>query len=348
MQTGATMEIGALPLDRDRLLNRAPRTPTRLVSASGHLGSGATSADMALPLHRSIAEAFSAIAAAGTEAETVRIVDSAFYAGVMLNWPANLRHLIVEAAAGARPMLELAGSTPGAAAYDTLALTGLALLPTTSPFNLALPPAQDIALEFVSVLDAELTLIPVLREAAGAERLAIVRCTLGPLRLAESGALEIDDTIVDAGDPATLALDAQLARLRMDRATVLGQIAAGEVDISDSVLAGAVTARERFRGCVRFSLLAPGGATPRKHRVVRTDAVTDAPIRPPFLSRDRRDPAYLRLDPDGDPRVLAGASDGGEMGAFNRARLGELLAGLWRRLAEHTPAGLRTGVVLRH
>ena len=33
---------------------------------------------------------------------------------------------------------------------------------------------------------------------------------------------------------------------------------------------------------------------------------------------------------------------------YYRARLGELLTGLGVRLAEHTPAGLRTGVVARN
>ncbi|MEF9605750.1 hypothetical protein O4J55_26845, partial [Paracoccus sp. PXZ] len=129
--------------------------------------------------------------------------------------------------------------------------------------------------------------------------------------------------------------------------TLLGRVEVGQAELSDTIVAGLLLAHERFRGCLRYSLVGPGSQTPRRHRVLETDPATGQPIRPPFESRERRDPAFLRLDARGDARVLTGASDGGEIGAFNAARLGELYAGLERRLAEHTPAGLRTGIVAR-
>jgi hypothetical protein len=91
IQVGATLDIGALPVDRDRLLNRPPRTPTRLVSASGHLGSGTPPDHLALPLHRTLAEALAAIAVDSAETEIVRIVDSGFYGGEALVWPTPSR-----------------------------------------------------------------------------------------------------------------------------------------------------------------------------------------------------------------------------------------------------------------
>ena len=348
MQVGATLEIGALPLDFDRILNRAPRQPTRLVSASGHLGRGADPALLSRPLHRSLDAALIAAAASGLAAEVIRVVDSGYYAAQTLTWPIGPTHLIIEAATGQRPMVEVAASVPGAAGYDHLELSGLALLPQGgAAMTLALPPAQRAELAFLSVLTPALRLSVTLREAAGLERLTIRRSVLGPLLLADPGDITITDSVLDAGAEAAVVLDATRARLTMDRATVIGRVEIGETVISDAILAGQVFARERFRGCIRFSLLAPGGETPRKHRVLRRDPATGATIRAPFLSRDRRDPAYLRLDPAGDPRLLTWASDGGEVGAFNAARLGELLAGLARRLAEHTPAGLLTGVVPR-
>jgi hypothetical protein len=343
MQLGATMPIGALPVDRDRILNRAPRRPTRIVAASGHLGSAMTSDLLALPFHRSLAEAFAAIASNGADEEVVRVVDSGLYPAEALAWPAGPRSLVVEAAAGERPVLEVASSTPGMARYDRLDLSGFALLSGQPALDMVLPPAQSVELAFLSVLSPDLRLAPRLAEAAGAERLAIRRAALGRLHLAEAGSIVVEDAILDAGDATEVALEAILAQLEMNRATVIGRIDIEEVDISDAILAGQVFARERFRGCIRYSLLAPQSETPRKHKVVILAAASV-----PFLSRGRRDPAYLRLDPVGDPRVLAGASDGGEMGAFNGARLGELLAGLGRRLAEHTPAGMRTGVAPRH
>ena len=345
MEVGATMELGALPIDHGRILNRAPRTPTRLVSASGHLGRGTDPEDLDKPLHHTLAEALTAIAADGAAEEIVRIVDSGFYGNEALTWPAGPEHLIVEVAAGERPVLEIASSaTAAGTGYNRLELLGLALLPRTEPLDFVLPPAQETELAFVSVFSRQLRLRPRLREAAGAERLTIRRSVLGPVQVEEEGRIEIADSILDSGDSADIVLNAPSAHLLMDRSTVDGWIDVEEVDVSDSILAGRVKASERFRGCIRFSLLAPDSDTPRKHRVVWIGDDTE----PPFLSRARRDPAYLRLDPTGDARILTGASNGGEMGAFNIARLGELVTGVTRRLAEHTPAGLRTGLVLQH
>jgi hypothetical protein len=348
VQVGSTMEVGALPIDRDRLLNRPPRRPTRLVCASGHLGRGTPPDWLALPLHRRLSEALAAADAGGAAEETIRLVDSAYYAQEALSWPASPTVVVVEAAAGVRPVVEVVASTPGTAAYHRLELVGVALLPGAgAPVDVVLPPAQRVELAFVSVLDDGLTLTVQLAEAAGTERLTVLRSAVTAVTLAQPGEVAVTDSILDPGSASRPALTAPEAHLSMVRTTVLGGLRIGQMDAGDSILAGEVTARELFRGCIRYSLLVPGGATPRKHRVLRTDPGTGLPVRPPFVSADRRDPAYLRLDPGGDPRVLTGASDGGEMGVFNGARLGELCAGLAVRLAEHTPAGLHTGVVLR-
>ncbi|SEK59847.1 Phage tail protein (Tail_P2_I) [Blastococcus sp. DSM 46786] len=348
VQVGSTMEVGALPVDRDRLLNRPPRRPTRLVCASGHLGRGTPPDWLGLPLHRRLSDALAAVDTGGAAVETIRLVDSAYYAQETLIWPATPSVVVVEAAAGARPVVEIVASAPGAAAYERLELVGVALLPAPgAPVDVVLPPAQRVELAFVSVLDADLSLTVRLAEAAGTERLTVLRSALTSVDLAQPGEVEVTDSILDPGKVSRSALTAPEAHLTMVRSTVVGRLRLGQVDAGDSILAGEVTARELFRGCIRYSLLVPGGATPRKHRVVRPDPGTGAPVRLPFVSADRRDPAYLRLDPGGDLRILTGASDGGEMGVFNGARLGELCSGLALRLAEHTPAGLHTGVVLR-
>jgi hypothetical protein len=127
----------------------------------------------------------------------------------------------------------------------------------------------------------------------------------------------------------------------MDRSTVLGGVRVQRVDISDTILRHPVFAGERFDGCIRYSALAPGGQTPRKHRVVRQPF-------PRFVTFDRRDPAYLRLSRDTAVTILTGASDGGEIGAFNLARIAKIERAVLRRLSEHTPAGLRTGVIRKN
>jgi hypothetical protein len=352
-QVGGTMDAGALPLDHGRVLNRPPRIPTRLVSASGHLGRHDPASLAALPLHRSLAEALAAIPPGTGAAEVVRIVDSAVYPSQSLLWPEGLMALTVEAAAGERPLVEIAPAPlgqppPPAQGYGELNLTGLALRPVNGAATLALPAAQRVVLEFLSVYDPAMELTISLREAAGAERLSVSRCLLGPLAVAEPGQVMLADSALDAGGAAALALNAPRADVTMDRVTVRGSVEAGSVEVSDAILTGPLRAAELFRGCVRFSLIAPDSQTPRRHRVLSVDPAADRAISVPFLSLDPRDPAYLRLDPAGDERVLGGASNGGEPGVFNSVKLGEILRGVQQRLAEHTPAGLRTGLMLRH
>jgi len=347
LQDGATMELGALPIDHRRFLGGQRRAPTRLVSASGHLGSDATPELLALPLHRTLAAALAAAEASALDAEVVQIVDSGFYAAEALAWPTGKTELEIRAAPFERPMVEVAASTVGTAAYDVLDLSGLALTaPGPGAAVLDLPPAQRVGLSFLSVLRGDLALHLRLREAAGAERATILRSGLGPLRVDEAGEIVVADTIIDAGSDAALAVDAPLARLITARVTIAGRVGIAEAEISESILTGAAVAQERFGGCVRYSLVGPGSLLPRRHRVLELDA-NGLPVTAPFESRDRRDPAWLRLDPDGDARVLAGAEDGGEIGAFHAAQHRELFAGVARRLAEHTPAGLKTGIVAR-
>ena len=338
MQAGATMAIGALPLDHDRALARAPEMPTRLVSASGHLGPGADPARAGHTLHPTLGDALLAVAADPQPREVIEVADSRFYAGEALTWPVGPQSLAIRAAAGTQPVIEVASSITGAAQYDALELTGLALS-AAGALTLSLPQAQQVTLHYVTVRGAELTLQPSLFEDTGVEQLTITRSILGPLALADAGHIVVDDCILDAGsDGLADAVVAERAALTMDRTTVLGSLRVERVDISDSILRHPVFAGERFSGCIRYSMLAPGGQTPRKHRVV-------SDVFPRFVTFDRRDAAYLRLVAATDSRILTGASDGGEMGAFNRARVAEIERAVARRLAEHTPAGLRTGLI---
>ena len=347
MQDGATMEIGALPIDHRRFLGGIRRAATRIVSASGHLGAAATPDHLALPLHRTLAAALTAADGSGLPEEVIEIVDSGFYAAQALSWPAGPSRLEVRAAPFERPMVQVASSAPGTAQYDSLDLTGLAITrqgPGAATLNL--PPAQTVTLNFIGILRGDYTLRVRLLEAAGTERAVIRRCCLGPLRFDEEGEISVSDTIIDAGADTAVAVSAPLARVNTDRVTIAGEVASEEVELSDTIVTGRVIAQERFRGCVRYSLVGLGSQTPRRHRVLEAEA-NGRPIRAPFESRDRRDPSWLKLDPAGDRRILTGASDGGEMGAFGAARLGELFAGVERRLLEHTPAGLKTGIVMR-
>jgi hypothetical protein len=338
LQVGATMAVGALPIDHDRALSRAPKPPTRIVSASGALPSGAAPTLIGHRTHPTLAAALLAVAADPQAEEIIEIADSQFYGAEALIWPAGPQRLVLRAARSTQPVIDVLSSTPGSAQYDHLELTGLALT-AQGPVTLDLPPAQTVAVQYVTARRADLVIAPQLFEDTGAERLDITRSVLGRIELAEAGLITIEDSVLDAGaDGAVAALVAQRAVLTMDRCTVLGTVRAERVDISDSILRHPVFAGERFEGCIRFSMLAPGGQTPRKHRVVRD-------VLPRFVSLDRRDPAYLRLRQNTDSRILTGASDAREMGVFNKAGVAEMERAVSQRLAEHTPAGLLTGLI---
>lgn len=341
MQVGATMALGALPLDHDRALARTPELPTRLVSSSGHLGPGADLARAGLTLHPTVGAAMQAVAANPLSREVIEVTDSRFYRAETLNWPTGPQSLVIRAATGTQPVIEITGSIPGGAQYDTLEITGVTLT-AAGPLVLALPPAQQVALHYVTVRRADLMLQPRLLELGGIEQLSVIRSVLGPLSLSDAGRLRVIDSIFDAGsDGLANAIVAERATLTMDRTTVLGGVRVERVDISDCILRHPVFAGERFSGCIRYSMLAARGQTPRKHRVLLD-------VLPRFVTFDRRDPAYLRLADSCDSRMLTGASDGGEMGAFNLARVAEIERAVSRRLAEHTSAGFKTGLIRKN
>ncbi len=341
VQTGSTMTIGALPIDHDRALGRAPELPTRLVSASGHLGPETAVALAGQTVHPTLADALTAIAGDPQPREIIEICDSRFYGSEALNWPAGPETLALRAARDTQPVIEVAASVPAAASYTHLEMTGLAITATAS-LTLTLPEAQTLAFNYLTIRRSDLTFDVNFREETGVEELRITHCILGPLTLDDPGGIRMTDSILDAGADSTAdALTALDADLIMDRCTALGSLRAQRVDISDSILRYPVFAGERFEGCIRYSALAPGGRTPRKHRVVRQAF-------PRFVTLDRRDPAYLRLSRDTAISILTGASDGGEIGAFNLARIAEIERAVLRRLSEHTPAGLRTGVIRKN
>ncbi len=341
MQTGSTMAIGALPIDHDRALGRAPEPPTRVVSASGHLGPGADPDRAGQTVHPTLADAFAAVLADPQSREVIEISDSRFYGAETLTWPTGPDTLVLRAARDTQPVIEIAGSVPGATHYQHLELTGLALT-AAAALTLSLPPAQTLSLNYLTIRRNDLTLDVGFREDTGVEEMRVIRSVLGPVTLGDPGRIVLADSILDAGsDGGTDALVAVDAALVMDRCTVLGPLRVQQVDISDSILRHPVLAGERFQGCIRYSMLAPGGQTPRKHRVVRDPF-------PRFVTFDRRDPAYLRLSRETVSQIAAGASDGGEMGAFNSARIAEIERAVLRRLSEHTPAGLRTGMIRKN
>jgi hypothetical protein len=81
----------------------------------------------------------------------------------------------------------------------------------------------------------------------------------------------------------------------------------------------------------------PESLLPRRHRVTE-----DIPL---FVTRDRTDPAHLRLSEVCPLSITRGAEDGSERGAFHGERFSQRGGALLTRLLEYTPAGLQTGLL---
>jgi hypothetical protein len=339
-QDGYSDHIGARPTARESLLDQRLARPTRLVSGSGQLRSNAPREWHDLPRFRTLGEALVAIAAdpapAGTE--VIEFQDSATYTNETIDWPANATRLIIQAAEGERPVIQVQSWTIAAGAlYEELILRGL-FIGGAGAGALALPPAAAVRVEFCTVSHPENELQFAL---AGAEidRIRVVRSLTAGLRLDGPGRVEVADSVVDAGDNPAMTADE--GWLQLDRITVLGTVTTLVIDASETIFRDHVTVQDRFRGCVRYSRVTGESVLPRVHRVVVDTPLSFASV-DPF---DRHDPAHVRLAADADRALLRGAEDGGEMGAFHNLQLAQRYEGYRRRLDESTPAGLTTGII---
>lgn len=358
-QQGASAHIGALPAERSTLLRRQPEPVTRIVSRHGVAGGGAITSALAVPRYRTLTEALAAIHADPARAaeEVIELADSATYPGEAPLWPgtagpgAPTRRLVIRAADGARPVLQLASwGTAAGAGFTRVALRGLVLAcdaPLTWAPPLVDPPGgerAEVELAMVTVASEDLAVL-VSAPAAGAH-VTIDRAITARLQLAGDGILAATRSIIDPGDPTLVAVAAPDGRAELDRVTVMGVVGVQVLEASESIFLGVVTVTDRFRGCIRFSRVEVGSVLPRRHRVVPDlDVLPVEPVQVRMVSLDRHDAAYARLAERCDARIRFGAADGAELGAFHDEQWPVRQEAVLRRLTEYTPAGLVTGLI---
>lgn len=339
-QMGYTNHTGSLPAPREPELDERLPAPTRLVSGSSAFSAGATASRHATPRYRTLTEALQAIAtdaAAGTGAdhEVVQFEDSATYAEHP-EWPTGPARLTIQAAESTRPTLVLAGWDPLAAgSYQELTVRGLAWGGST----VVLPATDRATVQFCTVTDPASPL-QVASVPGGATELAVRWCVTAAIVTTGPVDLQVADTVIDTLGVAGGALSAAEGTCQLDRVTILGDTAVRQLDASEVLFDGDVEVLDRFRGCVRYSRVPVGATLPRKHRVVEGVKVA-------FVSVDRDHPAHARLSDLTDQAVRRGAEDGSEMGAFHDRRFAQQGEALATRLAEFTPVGLDTGIVIR-
>jgi hypothetical protein len=175
-------------------------------------------------------------------------------------------------------------------------------------------------------------------------------------------AIRIRDSVLDAADPAGLALGAPgweraHAVVSILRCTVLGAVHLHALELAEnSIFTGPVNVARRQQGCMRFCYVhPPGSRTPRRFRcqpdlVERTLPEADRPrarehVRPVFNSVRYGTPTYCQLANACPTEITAGADDESEMGVFHDLFDPQRAINLRVRLDEYTPAGSQVGAV---
>jgi len=127
-----------------------------------------------------------------------------------------------------------------------------------------------------------------------------------------------------------------------DRTSVLGAMHVADVNLSDSIVTGALLVERRQVGCVRYTYVGAGSQTPRRYQCVGPD--TAGP--PRFASLRFGAAAYAQLTPSCPPQIASGGEDGSEMGAFAAVREPLRLAAVDSVLGEYLRLTAAGGIFL--
>ncbi len=187
---------------------------------------------------------------------------------------------------------------------------------------------------------------------------AVRRSIVGPLALEKLGpgcTLELEDSIVDQQKQgAGHAID-HGGVLRARTSTVLGSTRVDVLELaSDMLFTGPVTSERRQPGCARFSYAPfsselpprfqcqpqlPDGATSTEREAILYRQ------NPRFTSVKYGQPGYCQLAVNMPDEILRGASDEGEMGAFNHLEQSQRILNLRAALTEYLRLGLEAGLI---
>jgi hypothetical protein len=186
----------------------------------------------------------------------------------------------------------------------------------------------------------------------------IERSMVGALRLAEGSDVSISDSIVDAGGPSNVALEApgggEAGPLTLDSCTVIGKVHTTVLTASDSIIhaaredgdawPAAVIAERGQTGYLRYSYAPLDSHLPPRFEC-RPRGPEEARMTPLFTTTQQGEPAYCQLHGACPRELRCGAADGGEMGAYHHLYAPQRVAGLTARLEEHLRLGLDAGLI---
>lgn len=364
--------LGRLILGPAVVLAGAPRV-TFHYGAAGDRGGGEyhRPAALALPdgllvqvptVSATIQAAIDAVVATGGSG-VVEIVDSGRYREALTIVVPAGASIILRAANGARPLIELtapmvltgaAGVVGGGIVLDGLvfaedALTAAAAgsaLRSLMVRDCSLVPGRGLQADGEPVAPGAVSLSVELADV----ELRVERSIVGALRVHAGSSATVCDSIVDAGVGAGVAYARPAAgppspggRLEVESSTIVGEIYTERLEASNSILFGNVQVRRRQEGCLRFSYAPPGSIVPRRHRCQpgEGDAAGNAPS---FTTLRYGEAAYARLAAGTAAAILTGSEDESEMGVFRRLYEPQRESDLRTRLDEYLRVGLSAGI----
>lgn len=189
-------------------------------------------------------------------------------------------------------------------------------------------------------------------------RVEIAFSITGALRIPDTtrGVWLLDSIVDGLGD---VAIDDSVAnrtgpRGWIERTTIFGETRFSELTLAtETIFRGRVQVERLQTGCVRFSWVPDGSATPRRYRCQpdlaieggmprRDAAIGTAPF---FTSMRYGDAAYAQLHLNAPQEITRGAEDGSEMGAYCHLKQPQREANLRTRLREYLPFGLEPGLI---
>jgi len=163
--------------------------------------------------------------------------------------------------------------------------------------------------------------------------------------------LIIVDSIVDAthAQPGAgsrlVAIDDIDGKVTLRGVTVFGDIRAGVLDATDTLVAGQIIVANTQSSCFRFSAASPGPTSRPLPKLF--NAVVTQEIEPFFFtSKVFGDPGYAQLSRVAPAAVAAGAENASEMGAFSFLLSPIHLASIIAKVDEFGPLGLLAQYIL--
>jgi hypothetical protein len=204
--------------------------------------------------------------------------------------------------------------------------------------------------------------------ALTAVTIKVIRSVCGPIRF-DSGAAQVtgelilcDSVIAADGAPAE-ALTAPDLDCRLGNVTVLGLLSARALEATNVLFTAPVTITRRQAGCVRYSFVPGGSATPRTFRCQPQLALAAArrakgsPLGVTEATRVRLSVEPLLMDTSLDEPTVAmlhvlcpvaitmGGEDESEMGTFASVGHGIAVSNLVSLFDDAVPSALRAGAI---